>query len=36
MLFLTNGPLARTAKRYVLYCLFLPVLNYIDFILMDR
>ena len=36
MLFLTNGPLARMAKRYALYCLFLPVLNYIDFILMDR
>ena len=32
MSFLTNGPLARTSKRY----LFLPVLNYTDFILMDR
>ena len=36
MSFLTNGLLAHTTKRHPLYCLFLPVLNYTDFILMDR
>jgi hypothetical protein len=36
MSFLTNGLLAHTTKRHPLYCLFLSVLNYTDFILMDR